>query len=488
MGRNVGVWIGAGGDAVCFEQGVERRTTDTEELGGGGEDAVAAGQGFLQDLALGAHAGGAQIEVVLVAGAGGEFEIASVHLFTIGHDDAAFEAVFEFADVAGPGVAGDRGEGFLGEAAQVAVEFAVEAAEEEAGEQHGVARAFAQRWNAHGDGVQAVEQIVAEAAVGDLFLKVHVGGRDDAHVDRNGGAPADAFDDLFLQETQQLDLERVRQVADFVEEEGAFVGGLDFSNCLLDGAGEGAAFVAEELRFQQVFGDGAAVDGDERLLGARAEIVQGAGEGLLAGAAFAEQEHGDVGGGEAFDGAADLQHRVRRGDDTLDRGGALDFGEAAVFVLQFVQPQGAFDDGAQERDVGGLFAEIIGAGGDGTKRVHAVAVAGGDDDLEVGVEFDQRVEGGEAFRDAVGVGRQAEIDDGGGRAVLGGGGNGGGAGARGLDVGGGEGPAVLAGQALVILDNQQSWLAHERSCRRIRADPGYGSWRVFCHARGRIAR
>ena len=58
------------------------------------------------------------------------------------------------------------------------------------------------------------------------------------------------------------------------------------------GAGEGAAFVAEQLALQQRLGNGRAIDGDERLVGAVAVLVDGAGDQFLAGAGLAADEHG----------------------------------------------------------------------------------------------------------------------------------------------------------------------------------------------------
>ena len=86
-----------------------------------------------------------------------------------------------------------------------------------------------------------------------------------------------------------------RDVADFVEEQGAALGQLDLADGRLDRAGEGAALIAEQLGLEQVFGDRGAVDGDEFALGARALVVDRAGEQFLAGAAGAEQHHRDVG-------------------------------------------------------------------------------------------------------------------------------------------------------------------------------------------------
>ena len=57
-------------------------------------------------------------------------------------------------------------------------------------------------------------------------------GADDAHVDRNFLAAADALDDALLQEAQQLGLQRMRQVADLVEHQRAAVGRLDLARRL----------------------------------------------------------------------------------------------------------------------------------------------------------------------------------------------------------------------------------------------------------------
>ena len=69
------------------------------------------------------------------------------------------------------------------------------------------------------------------------------------------------------------------------------------------GAGEGALLVAEQLAFQQLGRDGAAVDGDERPLPARAGVVDGAGRELLAGARLAEDQHAGIVRGDLADQA-----------------------------------------------------------------------------------------------------------------------------------------------------------------------------------------
>ena len=58
-----------------------------------------------------------------------------------------------------------------------------------------------------------------------------------------------------------------------------------------DGAGEGAALVAEKFTFEQAAGDGGAVELDERAVLAAAAIVNGARDEFFAGAGLAEQKH-----------------------------------------------------------------------------------------------------------------------------------------------------------------------------------------------------
>src|SRR3546814_9105196 len=80
-----------------------------------------------------------------------------------------------------------------------------------------VARALRQRRQAQLDAVEAVEQVLAEAAVGDQRGKVGVGRADDAHRDAALAVAAQAFEAPGLQHPQQLDLPGQRQRADLVE-------------------------------------------------------------------------------------------------------------------------------------------------------------------------------------------------------------------------------------------------------------------------------
>ena len=80
-------------------------------------------------------------------------------------------------------------------------------------------------------------------------------------------------------------------------------------------AGERAFFVAEQFAFQQLFGNGGAVDREERLFAAVAVMINRAGDEFLAGAAFAGDERGGVGGGDLADEFEHLLHRLAAADD-----------------------------------------------------------------------------------------------------------------------------------------------------------------------------
>ena len=113
-----------------------------------------------------------------------------------------------------------------------------------------------------------------------------------AHVDLDRLVAADALERALLQDAQELDLRRRRDLADLVEEERAAVGLLEAPGAPPIGAGEGALLVAEELALEERLGERGAVERDERRLGARAR-ARGSprASSPFAGAALAGDEH-----------------------------------------------------------------------------------------------------------------------------------------------------------------------------------------------------
>ena len=259
----------------------------------------------------------------------------------------------------------------------------------------------AQRRHVDVEDVEAVEEVGAQVALGDGVAGVAIGGGEDADIDILLGARAKAAKLAFLEDAQQLGLGADGHFADLVEQQRAAGGQLEAAGAALDGAGEGAFFVAEDFAFDERFRDGGAVDGDEGPRLARAEVVKGAGDQLLAGAAFAGDEDGDVGGGDLFDQAEDLAHGLARAADHGAEDAGLAQAAAGDFQLDcgIALAGGVGEDGAQAGGVDGLLQEVVGA------ELHGV---NGDLDGALGGQQDHGDVGSDAGAFFGKLGQQAE--------------------------------------------------------------------------------
>ena len=138
--------------------------------------------------------------------------------------------------------------------------------------------------------------MVGDEVAGDR----QVGGADEPHVGRQQRLAAQALELAVLHRTQDLGLAGAAHVGDFVEEEGAPVGLLELPLDPLDGAGEGALLMAEELAVEERVAQRRRVEGDEGSGGTARGVVNRAGQHRLAGAGLAQDEDGQVGpGGDA---------------------------------------------------------------------------------------------------------------------------------------------------------------------------------------------
>src|SRR5262249_43045962 len=136
--------------------------------------------------------------------------------------------------------------------------------------------------------------------IGTKALRLHfgaqalVGGGDDAHVDLVVVRAADALDLATLEHAQDLRLQIERELADLVEEDRAARCGFEGALARSDRAGEGAALVTEELAFEKLRGNRAAVDDDERPVAPHALAVDRLRRRFFSGARFTFDEHGRV--------------------------------------------------------------------------------------------------------------------------------------------------------------------------------------------------
>ncbi|EGY01559.1 hypothetical protein AZA_55281 [Nitrospirillum viridazoti Y2] len=254
-----------------------------------------------------------------------------------------------------------------------------------AGDQADVALPLAQGRQVDGNHVQAIVQILAEPPGRHLGQRIAVGGGDEADVHLLHLRAAHRLEGAGLDEAQDLGLQLHRHLAHLVQEQGAAVGLARGARAVADRPGEGALHMAEDLTFQQVLGDGGAVDGDEGMIAAGAAAVDGIGRQLLARAALAREEDAGPAGRHAFDQAIDRLHG----------GGGADEGMKAAPVQlppvmgddagQAPPLQGVAHGDDQAGGGEGLHQEIEGAIAHGLHRHADGAVGRHHDDRQVGV-------------------------------------------------------------------------------------------------------
>ena len=138
-----------------------------------------------------------------------------------GHRDGALDFVAQLADVAGPAERVEEIERVGAQSHARLAQALARLAQEKRAQVRDLLAPIAQRRHVDADDAQAVEQILAELAVGDALLEIGVGRGHDADVDARGTRLADRQDFPLLEEAQQLRLHVDRQVADLVEEERA---------------------------------------------------------------------------------------------------------------------------------------------------------------------------------------------------------------------------------------------------------------------------
>ena len=166
------------------------------------------------------------------------------------------------------------------------------------------------------------------------------------------------------------------------------LGQLEHALLVGDGAGEGAADVAEELALEEVLGERGAVDGDEGVVAAGALEVDGPGGHLLARPALAGDQDGRVRRGDLLDEDVDLLHRPALADHLLEAVAVLEVPlEEDVLLLEPPGGQAPADDDLQLLDVERLDDVVERPGLEGLDGLGDAAVGRDQDDREVGPVF-----------------------------------------------------------------------------------------------------
>ena len=88
-------------------------------------------------------------------------------------------------------------------------------------------------------------------ALGHHLFQRAIGGTHDPHIDRFGAAAAQHFVRAVLQHPQKLYLAAGIEIADLVEENGAFIGHFKAAGSVKPGIGKCAAHVAKHFTFEE---------------------------------------------------------------------------------------------------------------------------------------------------------------------------------------------------------------------------------------------
>src|SRR5258707_7610225 len=170
----------------------------------------------------------------------------------------------------------------------------------------------------HLQGIESIEQVGAEAPLGNGLVEASVRSGDQEDVDLGSDAPNGAHGPV-VKQTQEHGLQRDGHVADLVKEQRAAVSLLDESNCATTPrAGECAVSIAEELGLDQAFGKGGAIDGDEGA-GPPAGSMGVAGELFLAGTSLTADKDRHLARGRGLDLPDNGSHRRVTGNEARVR-------------------------------------------------------------------------------------------------------------------------------------------------------------------------
>ena len=165
------------------------------------------------------------------AGLRGQFQVPHCQALSFRHDDGAADVVFQLPHIARPGIAVQGAQGLLIQRQPGLALLFGELLQEKLRQQTDVPLPIAQGRQDDLHHCQAIKQVLAERSRQHAFAQIRVGRRHHPGVNRDGLPAAHPFDALFLEKAQQFDLQRERNLADFVQEKRSAVGASQAGLC-----------------------------------------------------------------------------------------------------------------------------------------------------------------------------------------------------------------------------------------------------------------
>src|ERR1700676_3709362 len=214
---------------------------------------------------------------------------------------SSFDQVLQLADISRPRIGAERSHGFRRNVRYFFGHPASKRFYKVRHEGRDIFSAGTQRRQLDGEHVKTIVEVAAEFAALCHFRQITIGSSYQANVYLVGPGAAQALELLFLKDTQQFGLQGLRNIADFIQKERAFIGQFETANFLGYGARERPSLMAKKLALQQIKRNGSAIELYERTSAARADVVNRARNQFLACPGFSLDQYGGTGRGNAFD-------------------------------------------------------------------------------------------------------------------------------------------------------------------------------------------
>ncbi len=340
------------GRPAVFGREIDTESADLPVQGGAVDAELARGRGAVPPIARQNHLDEASLEVVQVGCRPVVVvpieepvrEIGLVDPSALTHDIAMLDGILELADVARIVVAHQSAEGCPGETLHHLATSHRETPERCLGERRDIRLAIAERRHHQPDDVDAVVEVLAERPVVDHGREITIGRGHDPNVRRPRDDVTEWLVLPLLQQPQELDLDRGRQVADFVDEQGSALGRLHPPGLVPVGAGERAFAVAEKLRLEKRLRQGGAIDRDHGSVALIARPVDGVGQQPLARSALPLDQHGALALGDGRHHVEQLLDTSVGGNDGATTCKLLDVRQQTAHLVEIAEGLDAAHD------------------------------------------------------------------------------------------------------------------------------------------------
>ena len=137
--------------------------------------------------------------------------------------------------------------------------------------------------------------------------------------------------------------------------------------------------------------------------------MQGFRHQLFTGPRLAQHQHSGICWCHLFNGTTDLQHAGATGNNTFQWCITLLAAETTVFFFQLINAIGPVNDQLEHIGINWLIEKVVGAHRNRARRVFAIVITGNNNDLGMRSLVQNLFQQGKAYRGAIRIRRQTEV-------------------------------------------------------------------------------